>query len=103
MLKISFFGSGPALALGPIKKGRPGPGPGPVPGPKKFAGPGPPGRAGPPQKKARNITNHHRSPGCPRIFLMWKTFLVMYLIPSRHFFPRYSVDMPYILFKLYSF
>ena len=54
MLKISFFGSGPALARGPIEKGRPGPGPGP--GPKKFAGPGPRGRAGPTKKKARNNT-----------------------------------------------
>ena len=56
MLKISFFGSGPALARGPIEKGRPGPGPGPGPGPKKFAGPGPWGRAGPTKKKARNNT-----------------------------------------------
>ena len=56
MLKISFFGSGPALARGPIKKGRPGPGPGPGPGPKKLAGPGPRGRAGPTEKKARNNT-----------------------------------------------
>ena len=44
MLKISFFGSGLALARGPIDKGRPGPGP----GPKKFAGPT--------KKKARNNT-----------------------------------------------
>ena len=56
MLKISFFGSGPALARGPIGKSRPGPGPGPGPGPKKFAGPGPRGRAGPTKKKARNNT-----------------------------------------------
>ena len=57
MLKISFFGHGPALARGPIEKGRPGPGPGPGPGPKKFAGPGPRGRAGPTKKKARNNTS----------------------------------------------
>ena len=56
MLKISFFGSGPALARGPIGKSRPGPGPGPGPGPKKFAGPGPQGRAGPTKKEARNNT-----------------------------------------------
>ena len=63
MLKISFFGSGPALARGPIEKGRPGPGPGPGPGPKKFAGPGPRGRAGPTKKKARNNTTRNTHTG----------------------------------------
>ena len=62
MLKISVFGSGPALARGPIEKGRPGPGPGPGPGPKKFAGPGLRGRAGPNKKKARNNTNKDACP-----------------------------------------
>ena len=66
MLKISFFGSGPALARGPIEKGRPGPGPGPGPGPRIFAGPGPRGRAGPTKKKARNNTN-----ACFPSLFMW--------------------------------
>ena len=77
MPKILFFGSGPALARGPIEKGRPGPGPGPGPGPKKFAGPGPRGRAGPTKKKARNNTSPWES--------FWALFEILLFLVSKFF------------------